>query len=702
MPATHRYPPPVPAVPNALARGAALRIAAHLAVVGAAVLLGGCERPPSGPLVVVSRLTEQLEGADRAFVGDGCPLDAERRPALGCPRWKSVARLVAPAPSEPRQQRLVPIPRRYDAPRPQILQWTLRAPEQSSDVPRPAAAFGVREPFLRVDPAEIAGPDAVPGTRLTLQARQPVPERVRTAAVNVPPGSVLTFGIGVDPGMPHEDVDEVVFEVAAETPAGERRLFASRLAMRDAASFRWSDHRVSLETVGGSGTRFVFTTRLVPRAGADASRTVALPLWGAPEILAPSRESALNVILISYDTLRADHLGVYGSALATSPHIDRLAVEAVVFDDVFATNSSTTSSHMSMMTGRYPASHGVFFAGLGLKPNVPTLAGVLGAQGWRTGAVTEDGMLRADAGFSRGVSFYRENAAVEGPDEPSYAATATFDAALGWIAAHADERFFLFLHTYVVHWPYVPPAEFDLFTTWRHEGVDQPIASAPAIEQLRHKYAGEARYGDAEFARLRAELARLGLDERTLIVITSDHGEEFGEHHGRSHSRTLYDEVLHVPLIFWAPRRLGVPRRIAGPSSLVDLMPTVLDALGVPTPPDVDGQNLLAANGRDRLRSDRAVFADNRFAEAALVMARTADAKWLWNVPQRRIVEAFDLTADRGEQRPVTDPAFLARGADVLGPYLARGSDVPVAAAGTRPAPDPATVEKLRALGYAD
>jgi glucan phosphoethanolaminetransferase (alkaline phosphatase superfamily) len=118
---------------------------------------------------------------------------------------------------------------------------------------------------------------------------------------------------------------------------------------------------VPLDAIAGPGTTLVFTTRFVPKPGADPSKLVALPLWGAPEILAPSDDDRLAVVLISFDTLRADHVGAYGSALPTTPNLDRLAAEGVVFDDVFSAFPSTTASHMTMLTGRYPASHGVMF-----------------------------------------------------------------------------------------------------------------------------------------------------------------------------------------------------------------------------------------------------------------------------------------------------------------------------------------------------
>jgi arylsulfatase A-like enzyme len=648
-------------------------------------------------LAVVARLAELVEPSDGAIVGSRCPIDEERRPALGCTTWSDVGTWKT-GPDGPPNPLVIPVPRGAGTRRPQLLQWSLGEPGRVFDTPRPATILAAEETVLRVDPGEVVGPTAPPYTRMTLRMRPTLPERVVTAPVTVPPDAMLELGLAIDTTMPHDDVEAVDFAVSVETEGGERPLFESRIATKDPAAGRWTDHRVALAALAGLQVRFVFTTRLVARDGADPSRVAALPLWGAPEILAPSDDPALDVILISFDTLRADHVGAYGSDLPTTPHLDQLATEGVVFDDVFAAYPSTTASHMTMLTGLYPVSHGMVVAGRLLPPKLPSLATVLGARGWRTGAVTEDGMLRADAGFSNGVSFYREIVKSEELGKESRVAASTFDAAIRWIAAHADERFFLFLHTYVVHWPYEPPAEFDVFETWRHDGIETPLADAPPIQQLRHRYAGEARFGDALFGRLQTELARLGLADRTLVVVTSDHGEEFGEHGGWSHSHTLYDEVLHVPLIFWAPHALGTPRRVAGPASLADLMPTVLDVLDVPAPPGVEGRSLLEPSPANRV-----VFAEKSSTDRVRqVMARTADAKWIWDFRDQRLVEAFDLRADPGERRPITDPAFHARGAPYLADYVARAQ--PPGAIVAEPAPEqpvsPDTAEKLRELGY--
>jgi arylsulfatase A-like enzyme len=196
--------------------------------------------------------------------------------------------------------------------------------------------------------------------------------------------------------------------------------------------------------------------------------------------------------------------------------------------------------------------HGVIGPLDALPFDIPTLAELLAQHGWETGAVTEDGMLVAGAGFQRGFAYYRENKA-ESIWEAKGQVDVTFRHGLEWLQEHRDEKFFLFLHTYQVHSPYLPPPEYDRFKTYRDGDREVPITpqTSGAIRGS-HAYAGEVLYTDHEIGILLAGLRDLRLDERTLVVFTSDHGEEFGEHGWIGHDETVYDEVLHVPLLMRA------------------------------------------------------------------------------------------------------------------------------------------------------
>jgi arylsulfatase A-like enzyme len=376
-----------------------------------------------------------------------------------------------------------------------------------------------------------------------------------------------------------------------------------------------------------------------------------------------------------------------------------------VFERAYTTFPTTTASHVSMLTGLYPRRHGVRRPTDRLDTSISSLAQHLAAAGWRTAAVTENGMLTARAGISRGFSSYRENREPEPDGKPSWTAQGTFDAAAAWMTSAAADRFFLFVHTYVVHWPYAPPPDFDLFTTWLDGGVERPRQTASKMLKLRLSYSGEVRFGDAQLGRFMATLHRLGLAERTLVVVTADHGEEFGEHGGWGHGKTVYDEVLHVPLVLWGPGRIPAGRRVTTPVSLVDVVPTLLDLAGVPAPPDLDGESQVR-----RLRSaeedpERAVFAelhDRVNPKAHRVAVRTATEKWITKAGAPGALDGYDLVTDPGETNPVTDPAQAARGRRLLDGYLARADGSGDATPAAPEALDAATQNKLRALGYVE
>jgi arylsulfatase A-like enzyme len=394
-------------------------------------------------------------------------------------------------------------------------------------------------------------------------------------------------------------------------------------------------------------------------------------------------------------------VGALGAALPLTPRIDELASEGVVFETASTTYSSTTAAHLSMLTGRYPIRTGVRGPTRTLPATTALLAEALGAAGWRTAAVTEDAMLAISVGFARGVSHYQENREFEPTAPPvSYKAAHTMGTALRWIEAHRDERFFLFVHTYAVHNPYAPPAEHQ-FTTWTDGTTERPLSEAPGYVQLARAYAGDVRFADAQVGHLIDTVRRLGLERRTIVVVTSDHGEGFGEREGSwGHATVIHDEIMHVPMILWGPGRIPAGRRIRTPVSLVDLPPTILELAGVPPLANLDGESQAARldGGADDL--ERVVFAEGRSLTdrgQRQVAARTATTKWMVTPSKPRSLVAYDLVADPGERRALTDPALLERGRRLIAGYeaLATKDATPVRV----PVSDD-TREQLRALGY--
>jgi len=450
----------------------------------------------------------------------------------------------------------------------------------------------------------------------------------------------------------------------------------------------------------------------------------ALPLdVEAPPARPPERP--WNLVLISLDTLRADHLGAYGYARATSPRIDALAREGVLFEQAYSTAPKTAPAHMSLMTGLYPPAHGVRnFEGridVSLGADVPTLAEILRVAGYRTAATTSGGNVHRDLGFGRGFQVYEH---LPGEAEP------VFDRALAHLerlAAAGPEAppFLLFVHTFQLHDPYVPPPETralfvdpdyrgkivsdrDALTRLAGEEWHQRNAmfwagvdpEDPAdLQHLKDLYDACLRAADNQVGRLLDALDRLALREDTLLVLLSDHGEEFHDHGGFGHD-TLYDELLRVPLLMRLPpgaSPLPEGARVEPVVRLVDVLPTILELLGLPSLEHAQGRSLLPLL-RGAEERERAAYAYHVEVDASALRAQ--DWK-LVSTPEARVV--FDLSRDAAERR--------GRSADgtVVGDDLARalGSFTSwserirqLAPPGKPVALDPETRRSLEALGY--
>lgn len=667
-----------------------------------------CTRePPSTDLVMepVADLVALRDGEATFPMLPACAVGDETRPAIGC---LFPTRLGA-------DTGLVPVEgviraRRYPVPPPLVDQtllverafrrgaqdgWSPLPPEI---VQRPGRELEVSYPL----PADAPSGPLEVSTRVS--ALPPSEQTMTTRPVSVGRGAVLTVGVALAPAVRAAGAAGAEARLLARSSSGERELLRVVLDAADAES-GWRDHRIALDALAGQSVRFVLTTRPAP---GTAPGTAVVPLWGAPRVLEPRpRRGARNLILVSLDTLRADYVGAYGSPFPTTPVLDGVASEGALFEQVIATYPSTPGSHMSMMTGLYPNAHGVIGPLDTLPADVPTLAELLGARGWQTGAVTEDGMLVAGSGFQRGFAYYRENKA-HSIWEASGQVDVTFRSGLRWLDAHRGEKFFLFLHTYQVHSPYLPPPEFDRFRTYRDGDRDVPITpETPGAIRGRHAYAGETLYTDHEVGVLLAGLRDLGLDDRTIVVFTSDHGEEFGEHGWIGHDETLYDEVLHVPLILRAPGLVPAGVRVPQQASLVDLAPTLLELLGVPAPRNGHGRSLVPLLSRPDRGGDPVVFSElvKRRKGLRSVSARTPGRKWIWHEPPTVPAQVFDLGNDPREKQNVATPELLAEGEALRRRYesLGRGATLrPGPAATTTPTLDTETEKKLKALGYVE
>ena len=311
----------------------------------------------------------------------------------------------------------------------------------------------------------------------------------------------------------------------------------------------------------------------------------------APAPTAPLRD--YNVVLINVDTLRADRLGCYGHTRDTTPFLDRMASEGVRFERSYSTSSYTRPSVASLLTGLLPTAAGSIGWAGAIAPGAETLAERFAEAGYRTGFFSNTAMLQ-DPLFTQGFDTVAHLARTTGI---SRAGPVLSDRALEFAGAHADEKLMLYLHYLDPHAPYDPPEENILrfsssvaarplslvgevrpnLEALRRQGFGPGEAR---FEDLRLRYDAEISHTDDSIARLVAGLERFGLLDRTLVVVTADHGEEFLEHDFVEHAWTLFEESLSVPLIFWAPGVLE-PRTLDAPVSGVDVLPSLLDLVGI-------------------------------------------------------------------------------------------------------------------------
>ncbi len=433
-----------------------------------------------------------------------------------------------------------------------------------------------------------------------------------------------------------------------------------------------------------------------------------------------------NIILISVDTLRPDHLGCYGYDRPTSPAIDALASRGVRFENVFSPASWTIPAHMSIMTSEYPHVHGVDAPDRKLDPQAATLAGALSKEGYRTAAFITWFYLSWRLGFDIGFDEYNEYLPKKRDTSLNVRADVPVDRAVEWIDRNGDDApFFLFLHLFDPHVDYDPPSPYDTLFGASYDGdFDGSYESIrPYIKGLRDTtatiapadrrraidlYDGEIRYVDDQVGRLVDALAKRRLDEKTILVFTADHGEEFAEHGSmEGHGWTLYDEVIRVPLIIARPG--ADPAVVSHVASLVDVAPTILDLAGVPLPETFEGRALFETE--EGGGGDTVVFGEIRrfnfrwYARSATwkLILTSGPEKNVKGVPVKRGVELYDVASNPGETVNLFSPESPA-GEDLLMKLydFARRGNWAGAPVGGNATFSEEEKEKLRAAGYVD
>ena len=380
-----------------------------------------------------------------------------------------------------------------------------------------------------------------------------------------------------------------------------------------------------------------------------------------------------NVILVVIDTLRADHLSCYGYPRATSPSIDRVAAEGALFEYAMVQKPSTSPSVATILSGTYPYTHGIYTVRDWLPDKVLTLPEILRARGMRTGGVVTNVNLSRAFNFQQGFDDYFEVGTTEGPSDSAPATK----AALDWIDENRHEPFFLYLHYLDPHAPYTPPPPFrgtfdgDAWSDLYH-GPEPPIGptylgeihkesvienGSRDVDLYVQRYDEEILYVDSAIGRLFERLRVLGLDESTLVILTSDHGESLGEHKFFfGHGHVPFEDNVRVPLIVWYPPGVAGGQRVRTIVETVSIVPTVLDALRLDYPARFEGPSLWRHLPPDAADPDAAAFIEVRKTRDTLMNSiRTPRWKLIHNPA------GIDLARDPLRVRVLLDPGRLER-----------------------------------------
>jgi arylsulfatase A-like enzyme/cytochrome c-type biogenesis protein CcmH/NrfG len=415
----------------------------------------------------------------------------------------------------------------------------------------------------------------------------------------------------------------------------------------------------------------------------------------------PSRASiSPNVVLITLDTFRADRMGFLGSQHGLTPNLDALARQSVVFTRAYAQVPITTASHATILTGTYPQFHKVSDFGIPLAQDLPYAPAIFKKRGYRTaafvGSLVLDPNTRSAPGFDRGFDTFDAGYHRRRADESRYQAIErrggeVVARALAWLSQHPRGPFFLWVHLYDAHDPYDPP-----------EPYKSKYASAP--------YDGEIAYADSAVGKLLNQLRVRGLYDSAMIAVVADHGEALGEHGEATHGIFLYDETIHVPLLFKLPKERSAGKRIESRAQLVDVLPTILQTAGIAIPQQVQGESLLSllktpvakegARSEQTTVLDRPAYSESdyphrTFGWSSLHAFRTG--KYLFiDAPRKELYEeSVDPKSEHNlSASSVAVANTLAGQLDAFRQKTKSAGEAPTVAA------DPELQEKLSALGY--
>jgi arylsulfatase A-like enzyme len=468
--------------------------------------------------------------------------------------------------------------------------------------------------------------------------------------VKVPAGARLSLAAGIPSDRQARPGVEFVVTVRRK---GRDHVVWNELVnpVAKEAHRRWVPVDVDLARFSGETVDLVLETR-----GFDAHGEVRRAFWGTPALTAPSVQAPLAIIYL-VDTLRADHTTPYGYSRDTTPELAAFAKDAVLFETAVAQASWTKPSIASILTSQLPGRHRAVQLRDTLDPGIVTLAEMVRVKGLATGAVIANSVIYSQGtGFEQGFSLF---AGMHGPDDrptKSVEAAPVVDAALNWIDSRRGFASLVFVHTMDPHVPYTPPPPFDRLyephPTPEHPAADPRTDYLEPLdrERMLAQFDGEIAYGDREFGRFLRELRARALYDDALIVFMADHGEEFLDHGMWLHGKSVFDELIHVPLVVKLPGQRLAGRRVSQQVQTVDVLPTVLESfsLPVPAPPIIVGRSLRLVAEKGGPPVDAISEISHRGYVAHGI--RTQDDKYIRRFSPKEDELFFDLKADPKEQ----------------------------------------------------
>jgi len=541
--------------------------------------------------------------------------------------------------------------------------------------------------------------------------------------IRVPRGGRLETAIGVNQITWQNLSRGVAFEIVVRGPDGcETSVFADRLDPASVAADRcWREVQVPLESFADCRVDLSFRTTADP----GEKREPMWSGWSQPRLTVPrpagakhTAPTAPNVVLLTLDTVRADHLGCYGAAAARTPNLDWLAAQGAVFERCFSQSNITLPSHLAILSSRYPSQHTRDNTPYSLAPTLETLGDLLREREFDTSSVVSAEILNPAwcRGIERGFSQYR---GVQGVRRLGSHTLSLFQE---WLDKRPPGPFFSWVHWFDAHAPYIPPrSHYGIF--FPQNGATLSPKRLVLPKELEHyrrwtdpfkdlrmplaQYDASITYLDSVLGDLLKDLERRDMLEQTIIAVTADHGECLGERDVYFAHVGLHDVVTHVPLILYAPGRLRAGQRRSAMAMTVDILPTLFALLELAPPAGAQGRNLLPALGAEP-GADEAVFAEH--SRDAQLMVRTSRFKYIRSTADLAYTsrfsfrkgddELYDLKTDPAEVRNLAkkEPGLLDEMRARLAAWEAANRSG--TAHGHTLQADDEVAEKLRSLGY--